>query len=311
MPQYAFFQGQIVPIEDAKVSIMTHAFNYGTGCFEGLRAYWNAEDEQLYIFRSKEHYERLHRSCRILRIDLPYAVDELDRLTLELLRREGYRQDAYIRPLAYKADEIIGVRLHGLQDSFSMFAVPFGRYIENEEGAHVCVSSWRRVDDNAAPARAKITGAYINSALVKTDAVLAGYDEALVLTEAGDISEGSAENFFMVRDGQLVTPPVTSNILEGITRDTVIHLAREEMGLPTVERTIDRSEVYTCSEAFLCGTGVQIAAITQIEHRPIGTGSIGPVVSRLRDLYFDVVKGRNARYRHWCTPVYAAKPDRV
>jgi branched-chain amino acid aminotransferase len=304
MPQYAFFKGQIVPIEEAQISIMTHAFNYGTGCFEGIRAYWNEPEKQLYVFRLQEHYERMHRSARILRIDLPYTVRELAEKTLELLRREGYREDAYIRPLAYKMDEIIGVRLHDLTDGFAMFATPFGRYIENEEGAHVCISGWRRVEDNAVPARAKITGAYINSALSKTDAVLSGYDEALVLTENGHISEGSAENFFMVQNGNLITPPVTSNILEGITRETIMTLAREEMGLPTIERLIDRSEVYVCEEAFLTGTGVQVAAITRVEHRPIGTGNIGPVVSRLRELYFDVVRGNNPKYRPWCTPVY-------
>ena len=305
MPKHAFFKGQIVPIEEANVSIMTHGFNYGTGCFEGIRAYWNGDEGQLYVFRLKEHYERMHRSARILRIDLPFSANELSESTLELLRREGYRKDAYIRPLAYKASEIIGVRLHDLEDGFAIFAVPFGRYIENEEGAHVCISSWRRVDDNATPARAKITGAYINSALSKTDAVLSGYDEALVLSQSGHISEGSAENVFMVRDGVLITPPVTSNILEGITRETIITLAREEMGIQTVERPIDRSEAYVCDEAFFTGTGVQVAAITQIEHRPIGSGTIGPVVARLRELYFDVVRGKNPKYRHWCTPVYA------
>jgi branched-chain amino acid aminotransferase len=304
MPKYAFFAGQIVPLAQAKVSIMTHALNYGTGCFEGIRAYWNEKQEQLYVFRLAEHFERMHRSCRIMRIHLPYTVSELNEITLELLAKEGYRQDVYIRPLAYKADELVGVRLHDLTDEFAIFALPFGRYIEREEGAHVCISSWRRVDDNAVPARAKITGAYVNSAFAKTDAVLSGYDEALVLTQTGHISEGSAENFFVVRDGHLVTPPVTSNILEGITRETIIVLAREEMGLDTVQRSIDRSEVYICEEAFLTGTGVQVAAITQVEHRPIGTGTIGPVVSRLRELYFDVVRGRNPKYRHWCTPVY-------
>ena len=304
MPQYAFFRGQILPFAEAKVSVMTHGLNYGTGCFEGIRAYWNAEEEELLVFLLAEHFERMHRSCRILRITLPYTVDELVETTTDLLRSEGYRQDAYIRPLAFKGDEIIGVRLHDLADEFAMFAVPFGRYIEKEEGAHVCISAWRRVDDNAVPARAKITGAYVNSALAKTDAQLDGYDEALVLTQDGHISEGSAENVFIVRNGQLVTPPVSSNILEGITRDTVIELAREEMGLETVERAIDRSEIYVCDEAFFCGTGVQVAAITQVEHRPVGTGTIGPVVSRLREVYFDVVKGRNAKYRHWCTPIY-------
>jgi branched-chain amino acid aminotransferase len=306
MPRFSFFGGEIVPIEEAKVSVMTHAFNYGTGCFEGIRAYWNEEEEQLFVFRLPEHYERMHRSCRILRIDLPYNVDELTEITLDLLRREGYRQDVYVRPLAYKADELIGVRLHDLSDAFAIFAVPFGRYIEREEGAHVCVSSWRRVDDNEVPARAKITGAYINSAFAKTDAVLSGYDEALVLTQTGHISEGSAENFFMVRDGCLVTPPVTSNILEGITRDTIMVLAQQEMGLRTIERSIDRSEVYVCDEAFLVGTGVQVAAITQVEHRPVGSGTIGPVVSRIRELYFDVVKGKHSEYRHWCTAVYGS-----
>lgn len=305
MPTCAFFRGRIVPIEDAKVSIMTHAFNYGTGCFEGIRAYWNADARQLYAFRLKEHFQRMLRSCRILRIELPYTADQMCEFTLELLRREGYQEDTYIRPLAYKADEIVGVRLHDLHDEFAMFALPFGRYIEQEEGAHVCISSWQRVDDNATPARAKITGAYINSAFAKTDAVLSGYDEALVLTATGHISEGSAENFFMVRNGLLITPPVTSNILEGITRATIMDLAREEMGLRVVERNIDRSEIYICEEAFLVGTGVQVAAITRVEHRPIGTGTIGPIVSRLRELYFDVVRGKMPKYLPWCAPVYA------
>lgn len=304
MPDFAFFQGHIVPIDEAKVSIMTHGLNYGTGCFEGIRAYWNEDTQQLYVFRMQEHYERMHRSARILRIELPRTAAELGEITLDLLRHEGYRADTYIRPLAYKADETIGVRLHDLSDAIAIFAMPFGRYIEKEEGAHVCFSSWRRVDDNVAPARAKITGTYVNSALAKTDAVLAGYDEALVLTQTGDVSEGSAENFFIVRNGALITPPVTSNILEGITRDTVITLAREEMGLETIERPINRSEVYICDEAFFTGTGVQVAAITWVEHRPIGTGSIGPVVTALREIYFDVVRGKNHRYHDWCTPVY-------
>ena len=306
MTRFAFFKGQIVPIEEAKVSVMTHGLNYGTGCFEGIRAYWNESDQELYVFRLQEHYERLLRSCRILRIALPYTAQELGQITLELLRKEGFRQDCYIRPLAYKGDEIIGVRLHDLTDELAIFSVPFGRYIEKEEGAHVGFSAWRRVDDNAIPARAKITGSYINSALAKTDAVLNGYDEALVLTQDGHISEGSAENFFLVRNGQLVTPPITANILEGITRDTIMTLACEELGLETSERTIDRSEVYTCDEAFFCGTGVQVAAITQIEHRPVGTGVIGPVVSQIRDLYFDVVRAKHPKYRHWCAPVFGS-----
>ncbi len=304
MTKYAFFKGQLVPIEEAKVSIMTHAFNYGTGCFEGIRAYWNEEEEQLFVFRMPEHYERLHRSCRILNIELPYSVERLGEITLELLRKEAPRTDTYIRPLAYKATEGIGVRLHDLEDGFAMFAVPFGRYIEKEEGAKVCVSSWRRISDNAVPARAKITGSYINSAFSKTEAMLNGFDEAIVLNENGHVSEGSAENLFLVRDGKLITPPVTENILEGITRSTIMQFAREQFGLETVERPIDRTELYVADEAFFCGTGVQIAAIASIDNRPVGMGKIGPITKKIRDYYFDIVRGKVEIYRHWCTPVY-------
>nr|MBC7246136.1 branched-chain amino acid transaminase [Chloroflexota bacterium] len=302
--KYAFFDGKIVPIEEAKISIMTHALNYGTGCFEGIRAYWNEEEEQLYIFRMPEHYQRLHNSCRILLIDLPYSVEQLGDITIELLRREGFKEDTYIRPLAFKSQEGIGVRLKGVADTFAMFAMPFGKYIEREEGAKVCVSSWRRIYDTSLPARAKCTGAYVNSALCKSEAEMNGFDEAIVLTRGGSVSEGSAENFFMVRNGVLITPSITSDILEGITRQTLIQLAREELHIPVKERTIDRTELYVCDEAFLCGTGVQIAAIASIDHRPVGDGRIGPITRRLRDLYFDIVRGKIPKYKHWCTPVY-------
>ncbi len=305
MTKYAFFEGQFVPIEEAKVSIMTNAFNYGTGCFEGIRAYWNEEEEQLLVFRMREHYERFHNSCRILCIELPYSVERLGELTIELLRKEGFRGDVYLRPLAYKATEGIGVRLHGLEDEFALFSVPFGRYIEKEEGADVCVSSWHRINDNAVPARAKITGAYINSAFSKTEAMLNGFDEAIVLNRNGHVSEGSAENLFIVREGRLITPPVTENILEGITRATIMQIAGEQFGLETVERPIDRTELYLAEEAFFCGTGVQVAAIVNIDHRPVGAGKLGPVVHKIRDLYFDVVKGKVEEYRHWCEPVYS------
>ncbi|MCB0216792.1 MAG: branched-chain amino acid transaminase [Chloroflexi bacterium] len=302
--KYAFFDGKIVPVEEAKVSVRTHAFNYGTGCFEGIRGYWNAEEGQMLIFKLREHYERFLRSCRILMIDLPYSADDLCEITLDLVRREGYQEDTYIRPLAYKADEIIGVKLHDMSDAVTIFATPFGRYVNAEEGARVHTSSWRRIDDNAVPARAKITGAYINSAFSKTEAVLNGFDEAIVLTQDGHVSEGSAENLFMVRDGVLVTPPVSENILEGITREVVLQLGRDELGLRTVQRKIDRSELFVAEEVFFTGTGVQIAAIIEIDRRPVGEGRMGPVTERMRDLYFDVVRGRVPAYRPWCTPVY-------
>jgi len=306
--KYAFFEGRIVPIDEAKVSIMTHAFNYGTGCFEGIRAYWNETEEQLYVLKLREHYQRFLRSSHIILISLPYTVDQLYNITLELLRKEGFRQDTYIRPLAYKADSGVGVRLHDLEDQFALFAIPFGKYLEKEDGAKAGVSSWRRINDNAVPARAKITGAYINSALIKTEAVMKGFDEAIVLTQEGHVSEGSAENLFIVRDGKLITPPVTEDILEGITRSSLMELAAKELGIETVERPIDRTELYVAEEAFFCGTGVQIAAITEIDHRPVGKGQIGPIVRQLRDLYFSVARGQRKDYLDWVTPVYATVP---
>ena len=304
-PKYAFFQGNIVPIEQAKVSVMTHAFNYGTGVFGGIRAYWNADEEQLYIFRPLDHFRRVLNSAKMLLMELPYTPEDMLGILRDLLRKENYRGvDVYIRPLAYKSSVGIGVRLHDLEADFTMFALPFGSYIPNEEGSRVTFSSWARIDDNMIPARGKIVGAYANSAFIKTDATLAGYDEALVLDQSGHISEGSAENFFMVRDGVAYTPPVTSNILEGITRRTVIQLLREEMGMEVVERVIDRTEVFIADEAFFCGTGVQIVAIAEVDHRPVGTGQMGPVVRRLRELYFDLVRGKLPRYRDWNVPVY-------
>lgn len=310
-PKFAFFEGKIVPLAEAKVSVMTHGLNYGTGAFGGLRGYWNAEEEQLYVFRPHDHFKRFIQSASLVRIAIEYSVDELVDILMELLRKENYHENCYIRPLAYKSEEMIGVRLHEVKDGFTMFALPFGRYVANEEGAHVCFSSWRRIDDNAIPARGKISGSYANSALIKTDAVLSGYDEALVLNEDGHISEMSAANFFLIRDGVAITPPITANILEGITRRSLIEMLREKMGIEVVERSIDRTEIYIADEAFMCGTGVQLAAITRVEHRPIGSGKMGPITEELRSLYYDVVAGRVPEYRHWLTPIYATEPAKL
>jgi len=304
IPNYAFFQGKIVPYGEAKVGVMTHAFNYGTGCFGGIRGYWNSDEQQLFVFRPYDHFRRFLQSARLLMMDLGHNEEELVNITLELLRTEGLRTDSYIRPLAYKSDEIIGVRLHNLKNDMTIFAIPYGRYVDNEEGVHVTISSWRRVNDNSIPARGKITGAYVNSAFIKTDAMLAGYDEAIALNRDGHVAEGSAENVFMLRDGVVITPPVTDDVLEGITRRTLMTLIRDELGMEVLERSIDRSELTVADEIWLCGTGVQLAAVTRVDHRPVGTGKMGPLVSDLRELFFDVVRGRVAKYRHWTTPVY-------
>ncbi len=307
-PSFAYFQGKIVPIEEAKISVMTHALHYGTGAFGGVRAYWNEEQEELFIFRPLDHFKRLLNSGKILLMNLPYTPESMLDILLELLHKENYRnQDIYIRPLIYKSTPRIGVQLHNLDDDFTMFAQPFGSYIPNEEGARVTVSAWRRIDDNTIPARGKITGAYANSALIKSDATLSGFDEALVLDQNGHISEGSAENFFMVRDGVAITPPISANILEGITRRTVIQLLKEEMNLDVEVREIDRTEVFVADEAFFCGTGVQVVAIAEVDHRKVGDGKMGPVAKRLRELYFDVVRGRIPRYCDWNVPVYRTK----
>ena len=311
LPHFAYFQGKIVPYAEAKVGVMTHALNYGTGAFGGIRGYWNPDEEQLFVFRPHDHFIRLLNSAKLLCSQLQLTPDGLTEITRELLRREGYREDCYIRPLIYKADEIIGVKLHDMRDELTVFAVPFARYMDHDDDAHVTFSSWRRVDDNAIPARGKICGAYVNSALIKTDAVLAGFDEALVLIREGHVSEASAMNVFMVRDGVMITPPVTDNILEGITRRTVITLAREDLGLEVVERSIDRTEVYLCAEFLLCGTAAQVTAVTRVDHRPVGSGRIGPITTSLRQLYDDAVRGRSPKHRSWVEPVYLKMPAEV
>lgn len=304
LPKHAFFGGRIVPYGEARVGVLTHSLNYGTSVFGGLRGYWNDDEKQLFVFRPYDHFHRFLNSAKLLCMELPYSEEALAGGLLDLLRAEDYREDCYIRPLAFYADEIIGVRLHNLTPQVSIVSIPFGKYVENDGGAHVTISSWRRVDDNSIPARGKIGGSYINSAFIKTDAQRAGFDEAVVLNQDGHLSEGSAENFFLVRNGKVVTPPITANILEGITRSTVMSIVREEMGLEVEERQIDRTELYLADEAFFTGTGVQIAAITRVDHRPIGDGQMGPVVSEVRDLYFSIVRGQMQKYRHWCTPVY-------
>lgn len=303
-PKYAFFDGKIVPIAEAKVSVMTHGLNYGTGVFAGMRAYWNEDEEQLFIFRAAEHFERFIQSASLMRIEIPYSVNQLTSILTELLCTEGFRENCYIRPLAYKSTEGIGVRLHDIDDAMTMFAFPFGSYIPNEGGAHVTFSSWTRVSDNAIPPRGKVSGSYANAALIKSDALLSGYDEALVLNDQGHISEASAANVFMVRKGVVITPPIQADVLEGITRRTLIQIMREDMNLEVVERDIDRTEVFISDEVFLCGTGVQLASVTKVDHRPIGSGKMGDITRRVRDLYFDAATGRNPKYRHWLTPVY-------
>ncbi len=299
---FAYFEGRLVPLAQATVSIATHAFNYGTACFEGIRGYWNAEAEELYLLKAREHYQRLHQSARFLKMAVAEPVEELVEVTCELIRRSQFRQDAYVRPLVYKASRMIKVELHASVDRVAIFAVPLGDYVATT-GLRVTVSSWRRLHDNMIPARGKITGGYVNAALAVDDAHAAGYDDAIMLTNDGNVAEGSSANLYLVRDGQLFTSPETEDILVGITRRAVRELARD-LGIPVQERTIDRTELYQADELFFCGTGVQVAPIIEVDGRPIGQGVPGPVVARLQAAYQRAVRGQEPAYLDWCTPVY-------
>jgi branched-chain amino acid aminotransferase len=307
-PRYALFKGNVVPYSEAKVGVMTHALNYGTAVFGGLRAYWNSNEKQLFIFRPLDHFKRFLQSAKLLNMELGYSPDDLTRSLIDLIRAEDHHEDCYVRPLAYYSDETIGVRIHNLHADVSMVAIPFGHYNSNEDSMHVTISSWRRIDDNVIPARGKIAGAYVNSAFAKTDAQRAGFDEVIVLNHDGHISEGSAANFFLIRNGVFATPPITDNVLEGITRRTLIQLIRDELKVEVQERPIDRTELYLAEEAFFCGTGVQISAITRADFREIGSGKIGEWTTRLRSLFFNIVRGNVPKYRNWCQPVFDTKP---
>jgi branched-chain amino acid aminotransferase len=298
-----YFNGQYVPLAEAHVGILTHALHYGTGVFEGIRAHWDEAQQELFVMRSVEHYERWKQNCGFLRIVVPPSPEELSEISLELMRKNAFRTNVYVRPLAYKSAERIGVSYDD-QDSFALIALPFGDYLPTDRGLHAGVSSWRRIDDNAIPARGKICGAYVNSALASDEAHRCGFDDAIFLNESGHVAEGAACNIFMVRKGKLITPPVSENILEGITRNAIMELAHQELGLDVVERPIDRSELYICDELFFTGTAVGISPVTQVDHRLVRDGSIGAISHELQRVYFNATRGHLRAYWHWLTPVY-------
>lgn len=304
MQEFVYMDGKYVEKEKATIPVMTHGFLYGTSIFEGIRAYYNPEEKQLYAFRVAEHYERLWRSAKIMHMDPKHSVQEFCDITKKLLQKNNYSKDAYLRPTLYKSAQKVGPGLIDNPDSFLIFTLPMGDYIDTSKGLKVCVSNWRRNSDNAIPPRAKVGGAYANTALIITDARLAGFDDAIVLTEDGVVTEGSAMNLFVVIDGKLVTTANTDNILQGVTRNTVIQLAREVMGIEVEERVMDRTELYIADEAFYCGTGAQISPIVSIDNRNLGDGKVGPIATELQKLYFDVVKGRVPKYKKWCMPIY-------
>lgn len=304
MTTLAFFEGDIVPIDQAKISITNHTLHYGTGCFAGIRGYWNESQNQLYVFRLDDHYIRFLNSAKLLHSVIEYDKEQLQDFTLELLRKEGWKQNVYIRPIAYKDEGVFRVWLHDAKDKVAIFSQPTGGYLPDDAGITVCVSSWRRVDDTAMPARGKVNGTYVNSSLAKSDAMLSGFHEAILLNQDGHVSEATAANFMMVRDGMLITPPITANLLEGVVRKSLLVLARDKLGIAVEEREIDRSELYMADEAFFCGTGVQMAAVSSIDHRMIADGNKGPVTHQLGELFRAVLIGEEPDYMDWLTPVY-------
>lgn len=300
----AYFEGAYVPVEEAKISVLTHAFNYGTGLFEGIRGYYAADENNVLVFRLPEHVDRMMRNARLMCMDIPEDQAAIEEICLELIRRSGFREGVYIRPIIYKNELSLGPTVKGVTSSMCCYIIKLGDYCDIESGLDVAVSSWRRLSDNAIPSRVKSTGSYINSSLAATEAKQAGFHEAIFLRENGTVAEGSAMNLFLIRDNVLYTSPPNADILVGITRNTIIQLAREVLKLEVIERDIGRTELYVCDELFFSGTGAQVAPVRSVDRRIIGEGKPGPITKKLQDVYFDVVQGKVPEYRHWCRPVY-------
>jgi len=298
-----YLNGQFEPEPATRVPILTHCLQYGTGVFEGIRGYHEQDTDDVLLFRAHEHFLRMDRNVRFLKMELPTSPDELTGIAAELVRRNSLRTDVYLRPLAFKSSTKVGVSLP-VEQSFAMIALPMGRYLDTDKGLHCGVSSWRRLQDNSIPCRAKICGAYVNSALAAQEARDRGFDEGIFLNEAGHVAEGSAENIFLVRRGHLITPDVSQGILEGITRDTIMTLAREVAGVETEARPVDRTELYVADEVFLCGTAAQVVPVTRIDGRMVGDGKTGAITAELVRAYDRLVRGRSPWHGEWLDRVY-------
>lgn len=303
----AFHKGEKILLKDATVGVMTHALHYGTAVFEGIRGNWSEDNHEMVIFRLKEHYDRLLRGAKILRMNLPYSSKELCDITVDLVKSNGYEQDVYIRPLAYKSQELVAnLKLHELDDDLTIIVVPFGAYIDNEKPINCQTSSWRRPEDTMMPTGVKLSGLYTTSILAKTEAVSSNFDEAILLNHDGSVSEGSGENLFMIKNGEIITPTETDNCLLGITRDSIIDIVKNEMGLIVKERKIHRSELYLANEIFLTGTAAHVTSVGSLDNRKIGSGNIGKITKSIQDLYFSIVIDnkkiqKKSNYSSWLT----------
>jgi branched-chain amino acid aminotransferase len=298
-----YFDGRFLDDADASISVRSRALNYGLGCFGGIRGYVADDQREVYVFRLQSHIARLSLSARMMFLKMKISEKEAEAAVLETIRRNDVHHSVYVRPLVFSNSNELAPVLREQDSSFVIYTLPLGRYID-KPSIHVCISSWRRVADNAIPARAKPTGVYLNSALARREAFDNGFDEAIFLTEQGKVSEGSAEHVFVVRDNTLFSPPSTEDNLDGITRRTLITLATEDLGFKFQERPIGRSERYTAEEMFLCGTGAEVTPVSSVDRRVIGDGQVGPVTTRLKEHFTNVVHGRVPERSSWLTPVW-------
>lgn len=301
-PEYVFLDTQMVPYRDACVHIMTPCVKYGQLVFEGIRAYWNDTDHQLYLFRLRDHSRRLLQSCALMRYDHLFAEDTFSSANISLLRELSCKEDMHIRQMVFlDGDGRLGARG---PVRMAAVALPRGRNVDAVEGLHVSISSWIRIDDTSMPPRIKAAANYHNGRLGLLQAQLDGYDSTIFLNKAGKVAEGSGACVFMVRDSVAVTPPVTSGILESITRSTLMEISATELNMCVFEREIDRTELYTADEVFFCGTGAEVTPILSIDRHEVGNGGVGHYTERLREAYLNVARGSHQQYRCWLTPVY-------
>jgi len=309
IPRFGWKNGRIVPWDECVLHIRAQGAFYGANVFEGVRAYWNAEQQELYVFKLQEHLDRLARSMKTMRLEVPVSLEEIGRGSLEVLRANELREDVHFIPVAYFG---IGVNFESFGPSddngVMITAIPRPQSPRLWKGASACISSWRRISDDTVPPRVKAGANYQNSRLAQTEARTNGYDAALLVNRRGTVAEGPGACLMMVRDGVLVTPPVTAGILESITRSTLLELAARELGLAVLEREVDRTELYVAEEVFLCGSGYEVLPITSVDRLEVGDGQRGPVTRRIQELYFAVARGEKPAYRQWLTPVYAAVP---
>jgi len=302
---YVYFDNKIQDENDVSISLRCVALNYGLGCFEGIRAYYDKENDKMYGFLFKEHYQRLLNSCKVLNLKINHTVQELCDITVELIKKNDIKCNTYIRPIAFKGSCVLGIGvalINNDNDKFGIFFSPLNRFIE-EDKLNVCISSFRRISDNAIPTRIKSTGSYINSALATYEAYQNGYDEALFLKEDGYVCEGPGENIFMVKGNKLITPPLHDGILEGLTRNLIIKIAKDDLGIEVCERSIARSELYSADELFFSGTAMQVSCIVSIDKRIVGNGDHGEVYKKINDLFNDIVLCKNEKYKDCCTEI--------